>query len=76
PRKDYEQVVTMLALIRGLFDQVTLDKMAEAEEELRRALESEAKEIRASVSGDEELSDKQQDRLVELCRKTLEKYSS
>ncbi|MFP3983272.1 MAG: F0F1 ATP synthase subunit alpha [Desulfurivibrionaceae bacterium] len=72
PRKDYEQVVTMLALIRGLFDRVSLEKTAEAEEEIRRALESEAEEIITSVSGDQELTDKQQNRLVELCRRALE----
>lgn len=72
PRKDYEQVVTMLALIRGLFDQVSLEKIAEAEEKICRVLESEAEEIRTSVSGDQELTDKQQNRLVELCRRALE----
>ncbi len=72
PRKDYEQVVTMLILNRGLFDEIDLDDMAKAENEIRKALESQAEEIRSSISGDEELSEDRQDRLINISRNALE----
>lgn len=69
-----DQIVILLALNAKLFDSVPLDRMAEAEQALRRAVADIPTEVRERFNADAELSDKDRKTILEVVRKALARF--
>mgnify|MGYP001819740698 FL=1 len=66
------QVAVLLALTAGLFDEVPLERMREAEQAVRGAAESIPAEARERLDTAEELSDGDREAITAIARKALE----
>jgi F-type H+-transporting ATPase subunit alpha len=71
-----EQIAVLLALTAGIFDDVPLDSMTDAEQAVRKA----AAEIPAVVSGRldtaDKLSNEDRETIIEISRQTIEAFST
>lgn len=69
-----DQIVILVALNAKLFDSVPLDKMGEAESSLRKAVPDIPADVRDRFKGDNELSDKDREAILDIARKALKPY--
>lgn len=69
-----EQIVILLALTAGLFDQVPLDQMSEAEDAVRQAVVSLAEDKLLRLQDDAKLSDADHQAMLDLARTTLARF--
>ncbi len=69
-----DQIVILLALNAKLFDSVPLDKMAEAEQSLRKAVADIPTEVRERFNADAELSDEDRKTVLEIAQKALASF--
>jgi F-type H+-transporting ATPase subunit alpha len=68
------QIAVLLALTARLFDEVPLERMANAEQALREAAEKISDELRQRLESDAELSDEDREAIVEIGRQVLEAF--
>ena len=68
------QIAILLALTAGLFDGVPLDQMMDAERAVREASANIPTKVRERLDGAERLSDADRETLVEMARKTLQRF--
>lgn len=69
------QIAVLLALTAELFDRVPLDQMTDAERALREAANEIPAEVRARLDSAEKLSDEDRETIIEMARKTLQRFS-
>jgi F-type H+/Na+-transporting ATPase subunit alpha len=69
-----DQIVILLALNAKLFDNVSLDKMADAENSLRKAVADIPKEVRERFNSDAELSDSDRETILNIARKAVARF--
>ena len=69
-----DQIVILLALNAKLFDNVSLDKMADAENSLRKAVADIPTEVRERFNSDAELSDSDRETILNIARKALARF--
>ena len=67
-----EQIAVLLAVTEGLFDNLEVEKIPEAEEKVRKAVLEGLSEICEKIEDGEELSDQDQAAIVETARSALE----
>ncbi len=68
------QIAVLLALTAGLFDDVPLDQMTEAEHALCDAAADIPAEVRGRLDMAEELSDADREMIIEIARKSLARF--
>lgn len=68
-----EQIAVLLSVTEGLFDEMNVEDIPETEKKVRKAVTEELSEVCAKIEGGEELSDDDQDLIVETARKVIEK---
>ncbi len=68
------QIAVLLALTAGLFDDVPLDQMTEAEHALCEAAADIPAEVRERLDTAEELSDEDREMIIEIARKSLARF--
>ena len=71
-----DQIVILLALNAKLFDNVSLDKMADAENSLRKAVADIPTEVRERFNSDAELSDSDRETIHNIARKAVARFYS
>jgi F-type H+/Na+-transporting ATPase subunit alpha len=71
-----DQIIILLALNAKLFDNVSLDKMTDAEASLRKAVLDIPAEIRDRFSADKELSEKDRKTILNIAHEALAKEKS
>jgi len=71
-----DQIVILLALNAKLFDNVSLDKMADAENSLRKAVADIPTEVRERFNSDAELSDSDRETILNIARKAVARFYS
>ncbi|MGD8931888.1 MAG: alternate F1F0 ATPase, F1 subunit alpha [Chromatiales bacterium] len=69
-----EQLAILLALTAGLFDQIPLARMMDAEQAVRMAVAKIATELRARLDSAEPLSVEDRDRVIEAARASLARF--
>ncbi|MDR9502227.1 MAG: alternate F1F0 ATPase, F1 subunit alpha [Desulfurivibrionaceae bacterium] len=69
-----EQIIVLLALTQGLLDNVELDKMAEAEDALRRSVEELPEEVVERFFSADKLSDEDRQLVLDMADKALESW--
>jgi len=69
-----DQIVALNAVTEGALDNVPLDAIQDAKDELRRALEERAPEIREKLNNGEGLSDEQHEQLTGLIIDTIKEF--
>jgi F-type H+/Na+-transporting ATPase subunit alpha len=67
-----EQIAVLLAVTSGLFDDLPLEEVAEAEMALRRAVVENLSDLARRIEAGEALSDEDQERLLATMREALE----
>jgi F-type H+/Na+-transporting ATPase subunit alpha len=67
-----EQIAVLLAVTSGLFDDLPLEEVAEAETALRRAMVENLSDLASRIEAGEALSDEDQERLLATMREALE----
>jgi F-type H+-transporting ATPase subunit alpha len=70
------QIAVLLALTARLFDEVPLERMANAEQALREAAENLPVELRERLESADELSGEDRETIVEIGGQALEAFSS
>jgi F-type H+-transporting ATPase subunit alpha len=70
------QIAVLLALTARLFDEVPLERMANAEQAVREAAENLPAELRERLESADELSGEDRETIVEIGRQALEAFSS
>jgi F-type H+-transporting ATPase subunit alpha len=70
------QIAVLLALTARLFDEVPLERMANAEQAVRKAAENLPAELRERLESADELSGEDRETIVEIGRQALEAFSS
>lgn len=70
-----DQIAVLLALTAELFDQIPLDRMAEAEQAVRRAVANIPAEVRERLDTADKLSDGDRETILETARKAVEDFS-
>lgn len=70
--KPTDQIVVLLALSEGLFDEIALDDISSRAAALREAAEDSLDAIRDRIESGEALSDEDRETLVELARRVLQ----
>jgi F-type H+-transporting ATPase subunit alpha len=70
-----DQIAVLLALTAELFDQIPLDRMAEAEQAVRKAVADISAEVRERLDTADKLSDGDHETILETVRKALEDFS-
>jgi F-type H+-transporting ATPase subunit alpha len=70
------QIAVLLALTAELFDRVPLDQMTDAERALREATNAIPVKVRERLESAEKLSDEDKKMIIEIARKTLQRFSS
>jgi F-type H+-transporting ATPase subunit alpha len=68
------QIAILLALTAGLFDGVPLDQMMDAERAVREVSANIPTKVRERLDSAEKLSDADRETLVEMARKTLQRF--
>jgi F-type H+-transporting ATPase subunit alpha len=71
-----DQIVILLALNAKLFDNVSLDKMVDAENSLRKAVADIPTEVRERFNSDAELSDSDRETIHNIARKAVARFYS
>ncbi len=71
PQSLAEQIVVLLALTAGLFDNVPLGQMKDAEEAVRQAVANVAAEVSARFEAAAKLSDRDRQAVIEIARQAL-----
>jgi F-type H+-transporting ATPase subunit alpha len=71
-----DQIVILLALNAKLFDNVSLDKMTDAEKSLRKAVADIPTEVRERFNSDAELSDSDRETIHNIARKAVARFYS
>jgi F-type H+-transporting ATPase subunit alpha len=69
-----EQIIVLIALQAGLFDQVPLDKVPDGELALQKALAKLPKDIAARLMSEEKLSDSDHKAIVDLATGALASF--
>jgi len=69
-----EQISVLLAVTEGLFDDMEVERIPDAEEIIRRAVTGDLPDICSKIDQGEELSDEDQEAIVETARKAIEEY--
>jgi F-type H+-transporting ATPase subunit alpha len=70
------QIAVLLALTARLFDEVPLERMANAEQAVREAAANLQAELRERLESADELSGEDRETIVEIGRQALEAFSS
>jgi F-type H+/Na+-transporting ATPase subunit alpha len=68
------QIAILLALTAELFDEVPLDRMADAEQVVRKAAEDIPAEVSERLSGAGKLGDEDRETIVEIARQALARF--
>ncbi len=68
------QIAVLLALTAELFDKVPLDRMMDAEQAVREAVDKIPVEVSQRLGTADKLSDEDREAIVEIARQTLEKF--
>ena len=68
------QIAVLLALTAGLFDDVPLDQMTDAEQAVRKAAAEIPADVRERLDTAEQLSDEDRETIIEIARKSLEGF--
>jgi F-type H+/Na+-transporting ATPase subunit alpha len=71
-----EQIVVLLAAAQGLFDVVPVERVAEAEEELRRAIRTEQTELCQRIAAGHRLGEEDRDTILALARQVCERHGA
>jgi F-type H+-transporting ATPase subunit alpha len=71
-----EQIVVLLALTAGLFDDVPLNRMKDAEQAVREAAEAIPDDLRERLDTGDTLRDEDRGTIVELARRALEPFAA
>ena len=66
-----EQIIVLIALQAGLFDQMSLDKVPDGELALQKALATLSKDVAGRLMSEDKLSDQDHKTIVELAKATL-----
>jgi len=66
-----EQIIVLIALQAGLFDQMSLDKVPDGELALQKALATLSKDVAGRLMSEDKLSDQDHKAIVELAKATL-----
>jgi F-type H+-transporting ATPase subunit alpha len=69
-----EQIVVLLAATAGLFDGVPVDRVAEAEADLRRTIQEEQPDWRERIARGQELSEDDRNAVLAEARRILERH--
>jgi F-type H+/Na+-transporting ATPase subunit alpha len=69
------QIAVLLALTAGLFDDVPLDRMPDAEQAVRKAAAEIPAEVRERLDTGDKLSDEDREAIIEIARQTLSGFS-
>jgi F-type H+-transporting ATPase subunit alpha len=69
------QIAVLLALTAGLFDSVPLDRMADAEQAVRKAAEEIPAEVNERLDTADKLSDEDRETIIEIARQAIEEFS-
>jgi F-type H+-transporting ATPase subunit alpha len=70
------QIVVLLALTAGLFDDVPLDRMTDAEQAVRTAAAEIPAQVRARLDTAVQLSDEDRETMIHIARKSLERFQT
>ncbi|MBN1852222.1 MAG: alternate F1F0 ATPase, F1 subunit alpha [Pirellulales bacterium] len=70
------QIAVLLALSAGLFDDVPLDRMTDAERAVREAAAEVPAEVRERLDTAEKLSDEDRETIIEITRKALARFQA
>jgi F-type H+-transporting ATPase subunit alpha len=70
-----EQIAVLLALTAGLFDDVPLDQMPDAEQAVRRGATEIPAEVGGRLEAADRLSDEDRQAIIEIARRALEEFS-
>lgn len=65
-----EQIVTLLAVIQGVFDDVALDKIGEVEKAVRQAVREQLPELYQRIEAGKKLSESERDTIANIAQKT------
>lgn len=71
PRTVFEQVAALLAVTEGLFDDIEVDRISDAQKKIRDQVPDEHEQIAKRIYAGEELSDEDRDALIASMRKIL-----
>ncbi|PWN05985.1 alternate F1F0 ATPase, F1 subunit alpha [Rhodohalobacter mucosus] len=74
PLRVDEQVVLLLAVTQGLFDNLHLDEIEEAKNRIRQAVQSEMEKSDISINWDKELKDKERERLLGIAQNAIQTF--
>lgn len=66
-----EQIAVLVAVNQGLFDGLELDRIAEAEQEVRRVMRGPLAELAESIAKGDKLGDEDLERIREASRQAL-----
>ena len=69
------QIAVLLALTAGLFDDVPLDRMTDAEQAVRKAAAEIPAEVRERLDTADKLSDEDRETIIEIARQALAAFS-
>jgi F-type H+-transporting ATPase subunit alpha len=68
------QIAIMLALSAGLFDEVPLDRMTDAEEVVREAVANAPVQVSARLDAGQKMSDEDRETIIEIVRQALARF--
>lgn len=68
-----EQIILLLAVTHGLFDDISIDSIEDAKEKIIASVHDEMGEFKMQISWDESLSDEVRDRLITIAREAIGK---
>lgn len=66
-----EQIAALVAVNQGLFDALELDRVASAEEEVRRIMQGPLEELAQGIQQGEQLSDQDLERITQAARRAI-----
>jgi F-type H+-transporting ATPase subunit alpha len=66
-----EQIVLLLAVTHGLFDDISIDSIEDAKEKIIASVHDEMGEFKMQISWDESLSDEDRERLITIAREAI-----